>query len=94
MALVHESFTVTSTPKVVANIPEGNPSTSVQVINDDNNTIFIGDATVATSGVDKGLPIKKDSVYTILLNAEDTLYAVSSTTTAAHALTILYSKVI
>jgi hypothetical protein len=94
MALVHESFTVGTTPVLVAEIPEGNPATEVKIVNDDNGTVFIGDLTVATSGADKGLPIKKDSIYVLTLNAEDKLYAVASAQTTAFALTILYSKVV
>lgn len=94
MALVHQSFTVGTTPTLIISIPEGNPTTSVQVINDDNNTVYVGDATVTASGSDKGLPIKKDSVYTFNLNAEDKLYAIAATSTAANAVSILYSEVI
>jgi hypothetical protein len=94
MALVHESFTVGTTPILVAEIPEGNPATEVKIVNDDNGTVFIGDFTVATSGSDKGLPVKKDSIYVLTLNAEDKLYAVASVQTTAFALTTLYSKVI
>jgi hypothetical protein len=94
MALVHESFTVGTTPLLIVSIPEGNPSTEVKLINDDNGTIYIGDYTVATSGSDKGLPVKKDSVYVLTLNAEDKLYAVAAVQTTAYALSVLYSKVV
>ena len=94
MALLHQSFTIGTTPTVLISIPEGNPTTSVQIINDDNNAVYVGDATVTSSGADKGLPIKKDSVYTFNLNAEDQLYAVAATATSANAVSILYSSVI
>ena len=94
MAVVHESFTVGTTPTLIVNIPEGNPATTVTIINDANHTIYIGDATVATSGADKGVPAYKDYIYVVTLNAEDKLYAVAATTSPANALTVLYSKVI
>ncbi len=94
MALVHESFTVGTTPVLIAEIPEGNPSTEVKVVNDDNNTVYIGDFTVTTSGSDKGLPIKKDSIYLLSLNAEDKLYAVAAVQTTAYAVSVLYSRVV
>lgn len=94
MAIIHESFTVNSTPNLIAELPEGNPATTVHIINDDNATVYIGDITVTSTGADKGLPVKKDTVYTLELNAEDKLYAVSATTTSANALSVLYSKVI
>lgn len=94
MALVHESFTVGTTATLIATIPEGNPTTEVIISNSDNNTVYIGDQTVAITGADKGLPVKKDSVYELTLNAEDKLYAVASIATGANALTVLYSKVV
>lgn len=94
MAIVHESFTVGITATLIATLPEGNPATEISIINSDNNTVYIGDATVSTTGSDKGLPVKKDSVYTLTLNAEDTLYAIASIATGANAVTVLYSKVV
>ena len=94
MALVHESFTIGTTPTLIVNITEGNPATVVTFFNDANHTIYVGDATVATSGADKGMPAYKDYIYTITLNAEDKLYAIAATTSPADALTVLYSKVI
>ena len=94
MALVHESFTVGTTPTLIVNLPEGNPTTVVNIFNDANHTIYMGDASLATSGADKGMPVYKDYMYVITLNAEDKLYAISATTSPANALTVLYSKVI
>lgn len=94
MAIVHESFTVGITPTLIATVPEGNPSLELHLSNSDNNDVYVGDATVSTSGADKGLPIKKDTVYVLTLNAEDNLYAVAAIATGANALTVLYSKVI
>jgi hypothetical protein len=94
MALVHESFTVSTTPTLVVEIPEGNPSTEVKLCNHENHAIFVGDSSVAVSGSDKGLPIAKDSIYVLTLNAEDKLYAIAATTSPANALTVLYSRVV
>lgn len=94
MAIVHESFTVNTTPTLIVDLPEGNPATEVQICNHENHSIFIGDATVSVSGADKGLIINKDSTYVITLNAEDKLYAIAATTSPANALTIIYSKVV
>lgn len=94
MALVHDSFTVTTSPTLIVTIPAGNPTTRVAVVNDDNSSIFIGDITVAVSGADKGLTVTKNTVYNIDLNAGDKLYAISSAGTAANTVTVLYSKVV
>jgi hypothetical protein len=93
MALVHESFTVGTTPTLIVNLPEGNPATVVTVFNDANHTIYVGNATVATSGAAKGMPAYKDYIYVVTLNAEDKLYAIATTTSPANALTVVYSKV-
>lgn len=94
MALVHDTFTVGTSPTLIVTIPAGNPTTRVAVVNDDNSSIFIGDATVAASGADKGLTVVKSTVYNIDLNAGDKLYAISSAGTSSNAVSILYSKVI
>lgn len=93
MALHHHSHTVGTTPVLLVDLPAKCPTTAVQIVNDDNNAIYIGDATVTTSGVDKGLTVKKDSVYSIYLNAGDKLYGVAVTPTGANAVSVLYSGV-
>lgn len=92
MAVVHETFTVGTTPTLIATIPAGNPTTTISVVNDDNASVFIGDITVAASGSDKGLTVVKHSNYRIDLNAGDKLYAIVATGTAP--VTVIYSKVV
>jgi hypothetical protein len=94
MTLVHNTFTVAITPTLLVTIPEGNPTTTVAVVNDDNSSIFIGDATISVSGVNKGLQVVKNTNYSIQLNSGDTLYGISAAGTSANAVTVLYSKVI
>ena len=94
MALVHDTFTVGTSPTLLVTIPAGNPTTTVAVVNDDNSSIFIGDSTLSVSGANKGLQVVKNTNYRIDLNAGDTLYAISTAGTSANAVTVLYSKVI
>ena len=94
MAIYHQAFTVGTSPTLIAEIPEGNPKTSVFIYNNDNSEILIGDLTVAVSGVDTGLRIPKQIVFEIELNAEDKLYAVSAAGTSANAVVTLFSRVI
>lgn len=94
MALVHDTFTVTTSPTLIATIPAKNPTIMVTVVNDDNSSIYIGDSTVAASGADKGLTVVKNTSYNIALNAGDNLYAISSAGTASNSVSVLYSKVI
>lgn len=93
MALVHDTFTVGTTATLLVTIPAGNPTTSVVVVNDDNSSIFIGDATISVSGANKGLTVVKNTNYSINLNAGDKLYGISLAGTSANAVTILYSTV-
>ncbi len=93
MALIHQSFTVGTSPVLLATIADKDPETTVQIVNDDNNSIYIGDATVATSGADKGLTVKKDSVYSIKLNAGDKLYGIAAIATGSNAVSVLYSSI-
>jgi len=93
MALIHQSFTVGTSAVLLVTVPEKSPETTVQIVNDDNNSIYIGDATVATSGADKGLTVKKDTIHVIKLNAGDKLYGVAAIATGSNAVTVLYSSV-
>lgn len=94
MALFHQSFTVGTTPTLIAEIPAKNPTINIDIINEDNSPIYVGDAEVSTTGADKGLTVSKNTVYHIALNAGDKLYAVSAAGTSANAVSVLYSKVI
>jgi len=94
MTLVHDSFTVGTSPTLIATIPAKNPTTMVTVVNDDNSSIYIGDVTVATSGADKGLTVVKSTSYNIAMNAGDKLYAISAAGTTSYAVSVIYSKVI
>lgn len=92
MTLYHNTYTVGTTPTLIADILPKNPGVAVLVFNDDNNPIYVGDSTVATTGVDRGLIINKSTVSSqIWLNAKDKLYAISTAGTAANTVTVLYS---
>ena len=63
MAISHTSYTVTTSPTLIATIPAKNPTTTVTVTNDDNSSIFLGDITVSASGVNKGITVIKNLNY-------------------------------
>jgi len=95
MAVVHDVFTVGTSPTLICQIPKKCPPTAVLIFNDDNNPIFIGDSTVAVSGTDTGLKVSKSTTSSqIWLNAGDKLYAVSAAGTAANTVAVLWSRVI
>jgi hypothetical protein len=89
--LNHAAFTVGTSPVLLVHIGVKEPVTHVTVVNDDNNSIYVGDAAVSSSGADKGVTVKKDSQFIFELNANDKLYAVAATSTAANAVSVLYS---
>jgi hypothetical protein len=94
MALVHNSVTVATTATVIAEIPAGNPRTCVHISNSDTAAIFVGDATLSNSGVDKGVKLAAAGNLELWLNSGDTLYAISVAGTSANAVGVLFSKVI
>jgi hypothetical protein len=94
MSLVHNSVTVGTTATLIAEIPAGNPRTAVQVSNSDSAVIFLGDATLSNTGVDKGVRLDSNASAQIWLNAGDKLYAVSTAGTAAYVVGVLFSKVV
>ena len=89
--LNHAAFTVGTSPVLLVTIGPKEPVTHVTVVNDDNNSIYVGDSAVAASGADKGVTVKKDSQYVFELNAGDKLYAVAANSTSANAVSVLYS---
>ena len=93
MAIYHQTYTVGTTPTLIATIPNKNPLTALLVFNDDNNPIFLGDSSVAVSGVDRGIKLAKSTTSSqIWLNAGDKLYAVSSAGTAENTISVFWSS--
>lgn len=93
MAVYHQTYTVGTSPTLIATIPAKNPLTALLVFNDDNNPIFLGDATVATSGADRGIKLSKSTTSSqIWLNAGDQLYAISAAGTSADTVSVFWSS--
>ncbi len=92
MALDHQTYTVGTSPTLIATIHPKSPYTAVLIFNNDNNPIFIGGPNVSTTGTTQGLQVNKStSSSQVWLNANDKLYAVSSAGTASNAVTVLFS---
>jgi hypothetical protein len=97
MAIVHDSFALAAnTATLIATIPDGNPTTVVTVTNANAASIFLGDASVSTSGnIDRGIRVATNTNQSIWLNSGDKLYAISlAGTSASYDVSVLYSKVI
>ena len=74
-------------------MPEGIGYTAVQICNNHNQPIYLGDASVATSNANIGNTLAAGATVQIWLNANDVLYAVSAAITTANSISILYSGV-
>jgi hypothetical protein len=97
MAIVHDSFALAAnTATLIATIPVGNPTTVVTVTNANAASIFLGDASVSTSGnIDRGIRVATNTNQSLWLNSGDQLYAISlAGTSASFDVSVLYSKVI
>lgn len=94
MALVHYNTTVGTTVTKVLTMPAGLKSyVAVQFQNLDTAAVFIGDATVTTSGANRGHSIAANATLQLWLNSGDTLYAISAAGTTNGALVTTFSGI-
>lgn len=93
MAVVHSSTIVRTTPTRILQIPSGVQYTTVTIYNGSAASIFIGDATVSTSGAARGITVATLSSAVICLNAGDVIYAIAAAATAAGDVVVLYSGI-
>jgi uncharacterized protein YcnI len=92
MALVHTNITVTTSAKILVQMPNGVPYTAVQVFNNTGSTIYVGDSSITATGATVGNGITNGSSLQIWLSANDTLYAICASTPAG-SVSVLYSGV-
>ena len=93
MALVHANATVGSTPTLVLVMPNGVPYTAVNFSNGDNSTMYLGDASIATTGANHGSVLASGASVQLWLNGGDKVWAISATGSTAGALSIIYSGI-
>jgi len=67
------------------------PLTPITIYNGHSAAIFVGDATIATSGATIGRTISAASSQTFYANPHDVVYAISAAASAAGAVVITYS---
>jgi len=92
MALTHNNITVGTTATVIVSIPVGSVDTQVNIYNNDNGTIYVGNSAVSVSaGANQGFPIPKTTAQQVWLKGGDTLYGISASGTSTGAVIILYS---
>jgi hypothetical protein len=94
MALVHINATVDTAVTKVLTIPVGlaNPI-AVQFQNLDSAAVFIGDATVTTSGATRGHSIAAAGTFQLWLSGGDVVWAISAAGTTTGALVVTYSGI-
>ena len=92
MALVHTNTTVTTSAKVLVQMPGGVPYTAVQVFNNTGATIYVGDSSIASTGATVGNGITNGSSLQVWLSANDALYVVCASSPAGYV-SVLYSGV-
>jgi len=93
MALVHVNATTATTPQPLFTLPSGLPSTAVQICNNHTAVLYIGDATVSTSGATRGSQIAVNASQQVWLRSGDTVYGITAAASAAGAISIIYSGI-
>jgi hypothetical protein len=91
MALFHDNVQVQTTATLIVNVSTTARYTAVSIQNSHSSPIYVGDASITTSGATQGHAIAAGATYQIWLNSGDKLYAISAAQTAAGACNILYS---
>ena len=93
MALVHVNATVGTTAGLLFKMPVGLQSTAVQICNNHTAVLYIGDASVSTTGATRGSQIAVNASQQIWLNSNDEIWAIVASATATGAISIIYSGV-
>ena len=94
MALVHTNSTVgTTITKIISIPPSKGQSVAVQIQNLDSAAVFIGDATITTSGASRGHSIAANTSFQLWLSGGDEVFAISAAGTTAGAVVVTYSGV-
>ena len=93
MALVHVNATTATTPQPLFTLPSGLPSTAVQICNNHSAVLYIGDASVSTTGATRGSQIAVNASQQVWLHPGDTVYGITAAASAAGAISIIYSGI-
>jgi hypothetical protein len=92
MALKHINSQVQTTATLIADLPVSmGRNIAVQIYNNHSSAIYIGDATITTSGATIGRPMPTTTSFQLWLNGGDKIYAISAAQTAAGACIVTFS---
>lgn len=92
MAFKHINASTLTTPSVLHQVDKNaRPQTPITVYNGHSAAIFIGDASITTSGATIGRTLAAANSQTFYASAGDIIYAISAAASAAGAIVITYS---
>lgn len=92
MATQHiNASTFTTAQPILTVDPDARPLTPVTIYNGHSASIFVGDATITTSGATIGRTIPAASSQTFYVNANDVIYSISAAASATGAIVITYT---
>lgn len=92
MAFKHVNASTLTTTSILFQVDKNaRPGTPISIYNGHSAAIFIGDASIATSGATIGRTIPNASSQVFYAGPNDTIYAISAAASAAGAIVITYS---
>jgi hypothetical protein len=92
MAFKHINAQTLTTASVIHQVDaNARPQTPITIYNGHSAAIFIGDATITTSGATIGTTLNNAARLTIYASAGDMIYAISASGSAVGAIVITYS---
>lgn len=92
MAFKHINASTQTVASILHQVdPNARPQTPITVYNGHSAAIFVGDATIATSGATIGRTLAAGTSQTFYASANDIIYAISAAASAAGAIVLTYS---
>jgi len=92
MAFKHFNAGTLTTVSLIHQVDKNaSPQTAINIYNGHSAAIFVGDATITTSGATIGRTIANGTSQIFYANAGDMIYAISAAASAAGAVVITYS---
>jgi len=92
MAFKHINASTLTTVSILHQVdPNARPQTPITVYNGHSAAIFVGDASIATSGATIGRTIPTATSQTFYVSAGDTIYAISAAASTTGAIVLTYS---
>ena len=89
---MHVNNTVQTTPTLIADLPPSmGQSKAVQIYNGSAASIYVGDATITTSGATIGRTIAAGGTFQLWINGGDKIYAIATLATTAGSVVVTYS---